>query len=795
MSEKRKISTSVRKLIKEKELCEFLNKLNDEEKFREYINTRFGITHIWGIGSLTTGNEKLTENELIHMLSYILAKFCNNTQSIIKDSGNKKQYEGKCIKYKGIIYNFNSPEQLHSQLERAFYETNFTKAYVRNKLIGELIYDWCESEKINITFDRNGLLNIFGVKEKNSKPVSIDLLLKDNKLISDYLFGLNEYFVYPNYRQKHLSIKTEELCTGWNLKNIIKHRHIESESTEERKEEYYEFFGKLSKDIISKAMKHPLYGYLFKEPEKHRKDIRELLKATVSATDAENITVAPPVGGLKNYVENYFTDNVGKKYNFSAYDLMYALGKIAEKCSCADNEEYSISHNGIKKICSEISSEDTESLMHKCKNGGWLEYTESGYKFITKTYRLLFLSVYSARKFNLSEAPLDVTVSEIIDMIFTYIPQYDSNNLVRVDDRYDDTVFFTSGLLLQLDERLKRRILQCMIEKSSDFSVKERSNQIGCIYILSYLLCEMPLMSNKTRGELFKATYGRTMYRLQYNEWLYIKSLSPFYAETAKKQLLSALETENGYIKEQPYFLLLLGLLPQSDMFPDKLYAAALLQKTTWVDIHSENQLGNIRKKIFSLLDSIDFSVSNEINSQSICDALTVHLLMYALSNTLEAFPGSAGDFSSELLRGDYGKNAEQILLKKAIFADYIIRRSNPIYCERYIYGDKDYSEEMYVPCGVYRICCSLSTLKNTGKFHSPLSVDENIFYSKCFVNEDYRYKFLMAAMLSYTDFFENADADVMDSLNNTLDSLSPDEFIPYDHVDLTSERLKKLKF
>lgn len=459
------------------------------------------------------------------------------------------------------------------------------------------------------------------------------------------------------------------------------------------------------------------------------------------------------------------------------------------------------------------------------------EKVKDKYTFKDECFRLLFNAKHISQEIN--ETTEDNLNNDIRRAIWGYLPKGRPQKgilvNVLIEDEYDKFLFFSTVLLLSLDSYKRNFFIYSLIENEVvNFDIQEREDnnqpinrikQIACIYLITNLLIENISIPGDLRKEMFKATYGRTMYSLQSNYLGALFSCSKFYTSEIERNINSVFEFKDGKAINQPYYLFLFGYYfyeyfqcreyffnehdgyQQNKTFKE----AAIIQYLSWsydgnVEIIEIILRGFkiLSKKLFSVVGDInddpygyhEFSTDFSSNIKEVMYkwAICGQLLCYALANYINKF-------GSDLDKSKIEEN-KKILFYVCVYSDYFIRKTNKKYEKA---DDVDDHKNLYLPCGSSRLICAIDYLSDrTGsKFNiEECVVINDIIYAdyKRWVqfeeskNSNTRYLVLLLKTLSKTRYIylRQDGCEFRSEIENAKKKLSDNEckFLPYDHIN-----------
>lgn len=559
--------------------------------------------------------------------------------------------------------------------------------------------------------------------------------------------------------------------------------------------------------LFDSAKHFPIFNHLFDEPYKNQQIIRTLLSLTVRK-NGENIILNSPLTNLINWsneiVSNYM------KHTEDSFETI--VKKIA---ACNDD----------------LLFEHLEDIFEK---------DNDKYKFKDDCFKLLFNAKYISQGIN--ETNDGSSNDDIKKAIWEYLPKEslkkDILENVLIEDEYDQFLFFSTVLLLSVDSYKRNSFIWSLIENEAvNFDVQEyeknqpinRIKQIASIYLITNLLIENISLPDKLRAEMFKATYGRTMYSLQSDYLVALLNCSKFYTSEIERNIKSVFEFNEGKAINQPYYLFLFGYYFY-EYFQNKEYffneldgyqqnetfkEAAIIQYLSWsydgsVEI---NKTIEIILRGFKILSEKLFSVVGDINEnpdgykEFLEDfpshtkkvmygwAICGQLLCYALANYINKF-------NPDLDKSKIQENKKN-LFYVCVYSDYFIRKTNT----NYVSADNvDDHKNLYLPCGSSRLICAIDHLL-FARTNSIFNIEKCVVINNIMYNDynrwiqfeksrdsNIRYLILLLKTLSKTNYIgaENDGSGFKEGCEftseikyaKTILSDNKCKFLPYDHIN-----------
>lgn len=530
--------------------------------------------------------------------------------------------------------------------------------------------------------------------------------------------------------------------------------------------------------IIKEAIKHPLISFLFQEKYEEQRELKKLLQITTVYNNKE-ASIDFAISNVVQNLTHMIIDIICPDIEISPYDFMIVLGRIAAMASSCENYYFDLENIdevfcGYQRYKNEIIQSITE---HASFNSDVKLFEKSGekYRFYTTYTRLVFHAIYLAHSYFFST---EINKDEIfLKKIFDLVKiSNERTDLIHIDNRFDYIILvgyvFITSLSLQEQESFIKYLCDC----SSDFSVKHRKEQIACIYILSYLLCEKMKLTTELRNNIFLKTYGKTSYNLQYLQWNMLCNTSKSYRceieERYEKSI--TLSKNKTFTEEQPYYFFLYDYVEKE--FP---YSAAFsLRKDTWEnDISAKNftdRAQEVLGKCYEIFNKCKTRTDMKL-------AYAVQALLYAIANFVNNGFVDPRNFFKDFLQ----TNIEKII-ELMFYSDYCIRKYNKYYSQEYYFSFSENSDEniaeqsfdMYLLCGAFRFVCSINLhpILNDSKYI--MSKEMKNDYRFWLKNEKGRYKMLMAYLVSHSDFDRNTIYEFIKGNHN--DNIA---FLPYDNL------------
>lgn len=742
------------------------------------------------------------ENKALKVIVHELKRFClsfdcdkNGRYGLeicieIRENGKKKVAS---IKYNNTIFYGHSNGCYIDAMPTNFIRIIENKGSVKKReflkqtayLFSVLLYGYSKENILTYPFDETFLSpnelcdKLFGFSRFpniGKRTTKVDLYNSNNtELQLKYIFGLD------NKSDNKQVLEAQKM---WYKQNI--------EFSLDKLEQ-------TASSLFDSAKHFPIFNHLFDEPYKNQQIIRTLLSLTVRK-NGENIILNSPLTNLINWsneiVSNYM------KHTEDSFETI--VKKIA---TCNDD----------------LLFEHLEDIFEK---------DNDKYKFKDDCFKLLFNAKYISQGIN--ETNEGGSNNDIKKAIWEYLPKEslkkDILENVLIEDEYDQFLFFSTVLLLSVDSYKRNSFIWSLIESEAvNFDVQEyeknqpinRIKQIASIYLITNLLIENISLPDKLRAEMFKATYGRTMYSLQSDYLVALLNCSKFYTSEIERNIKSVFDFNNGIAKNQPYYLFLYGfyfyncdsykcdVANYATFFPlgyeeDRTFKeAAVIQYLSWSyngGIEGKDIIKIILKGFDTLYEKLSKTTLDKFcdgrtdfsnNTKKIMYkwAISSNLLSYALSNFINKSNNKFYDtYKSKI------DEKREVIFAVCVYSDYFIRLTNPEYiCNGQ--NNVDDHTNLYLPCGASRLICAIDYLENykntkTKKFF----IDEKVIITqtvydnyKCWIQcekekGNIRYLALLLKLLSKTNYIKTFNDDISD-VEKLLEGQQC-RFLPYDYMD-----------
>ncbi len=649
---------------------------------------------------------------------------------------------------------------------------------------------------------------------------------------TDILFGFNQLQLatyYINRRFKQNGEIGEYAAERFYLRQVLKNKLCKIEFTEKERVEDIEDLSDwisqketaikaIAKKIIEKTNDNPLMSYLFKDKKRFLPEYLSLINARVDI-DTQEVVTDPLITTLTSDIQNMVRKYLKAKF-FTEKDFYDILGEFALNATKNSANNYSISLESLISDTNEITNKIKSAIKADIDSGkaDFIVKNENMYRFRLKHYRLFFAAIYKSNKFN----SMNGTPEKIAEKILCEVGFYkknppnlqektvenktDTGPIIKIPQhakmKFDSLVVYMNILFLNLRSPILYSLVDKLLLISDDFSVKNRPVQEAAIAIVSNLIYEKQLSLSDTDKKIILKIFGRNCYFFQLGAWTYIYNK---YKEYINDSINNALTLdENGYTKENPYYILLKGYVTptpstEKNKSTQTLFdLCCLVQSLTW---ESLNNATEIDESIISQLNDYIIEIHgkwfyNEWEDFPSKDPTLVYacdMLLYALADTTQ-------NKNIINLTTTAGKRLSTLhLIKITVICDYLNRKLSRPYNEKFgkekpLPETKKGSErkEVFLLCGPFRVTSNrdlLTYMESNGneRFLLPQDIYED--YKLWLSNESQdRYKILLIRLLLFcTDFFEKE--------NHKFGSFSKDiEFLEYDEInDIREEVIKAL--
>ncbi len=522
-------------------------------------------------------------------------------------------------------------------------------------------------------------------------------------------------------------------------------------------------------------------------------------------TTATSITFVPTVHALLAIIQNKLRLYCERK-EYTISDIIRFYGELS--LLAADTKSsHSFTSTQIDNVCVTLTRrcgsnsffhllelrDDIKNVSEKAPHGDFIEKGNNTFKFSIKPYRLIFHALALAEKANNST---DFSCEQAFDEMLQIgrLASTRPVDLVNLYNGYhDDLLIFSAAYICALDKLPKKAFIDYLLKLSNQFEIKNRTKQIAAIYILAYTLYEDESLTYAQRQEIFQQTYGTTSYQLQNIQWEMLDKQSSFYIHKIKDTYQSLFTNKSFYTDKQPFYFFYYHLYPKKhhthrneNTVQEYCHKAFSLRKEIWasLDDHKEKSTSDRIKQCIDLLNegisikeqffSTDISQIENIENNN-CGYLArtlaygIQAVLYAIANILNY---TNSDEASQL-----DNDASSQLLECLFFADYICRKSNLEY-RAYIENTPE-QNNLYLLCGAFRCVCALPPLKIVYQMPSFMKKEYALWLKK----EKNRYYYLLAYLLSLSDFFEEDEKKSLLNLNQLPESTDEIMFLPYDHL------------
>ncbi len=691
-------------------------------------------------------NDNRNNEEAINLFSHDFSKLLKNKAFRIKCGikGPEKISRGKTRD--DLQFSFNSK---HFLILNGNYSETIRRLFTANKPSSEQIdgflnilwvflcnikeYLSVEYENYSLCYSFNEIKNFFFANDEIVIARSIYNMISKNEKLNTNMADKANTLLFSATTTNQIK---EKLKNDW--KNInVDHCAIGIKD--------------MGMEILNLTINQPLLCFLLHEAINNfnLSDYIGLLQKIVFTND--KILKIKPVMTL--LVDNFTTAALSDCNNkpYTLYDYINVLGICAQLGERKNN--YSIDLNTISKDkkLELISIVEESSEVAKIRG--------NTFSFCTAYYRLIALAKYMAFKNVENTIALNILLNlpDFVDI------KDNSTNLIRIDDeKFDRLVVFAFAYVSSLSVQQQESFIRFLCEQSNNFSVEQRENQIKIIYALSYLLCESDslIISGELRKLIFKSTYGRTSYKLQYETWEFLKNKNTIFVEMVDEYFQKACDKSNP---AQPYFFFL---------YEKSQYRTFKWRKNTWAQNGNLPKAEEVKEEIKNMYIEANKSKTTVTSFELI---YAIQALLYCLANIYNR--GLSLNLDGETKRK---------LLEMMFICDFHLRSQNKYYSKDYFFNNGVSFEdwELVLLCGAFRLVCSYDFHQNESDIVFPQLEQKYIeSYQYWLANETGRYKALMAFLLTHSSNFYESES--MKAIQESLCSESQNsiKFLSYDHL------------
>ncbi len=777
-----------------KPICDFIELLKKENLLTKLEECReFKKLHIYS-SHKKISKENNPSEYYIPILEKILGQYACNTYY----NPDTSDYEFSFPKSdKPITVHEKNINHLFQPIRTRFVGKSKPQAETHDKikLIALAFYEWCHINDINeqlaeafSIYEDNVNDAIYALYRKLLDPRSLAEAATDKTYTAINLSPMDLLFGDLKLKNDKLNVNIRKYL---NNRNIVL-SDLDNPNSPRTDSDIYEELKEVAKQIMEEAFKYPTYRYL--QAKKDPTELRELLKISASY-NLGNISVVLPIEAIIKRITTWYNS---ERREYTLYTMFDIVGELAATASTNSNHLIDVA-----KLTAEVSLVNT--IYNDLSTGSvkWI----TNHKFTIRQYRLVFLGIGHALKYNRLRTAPEQIISDINKNFKKYIDE--PEQIIKSSDKasdentkestnnhttwsYDYILCFTCAMMCRLDDSIRIPLIEMLCAIADDFSPANRKWQVISIYILTYLLCEKCDMPQELRTKVFIATYGHNMYKLQHDSWQLIEASSSFYTAYARNSFEEAcVLIDNEYAAKQPDFFFLYGYLNEIDFEKfsrlytgnysvDSEYADMLLKHTAWAQAQSwflgnTGQEANLIEHLNALSDHLYKRLTATPDANIMKYVYAALYFCFAISNL----------FNRKIINDIYNIASPNTLLAITIHADYYNRRHNAVYNNlRYL----KLSNYMFLINAPIRVLCS-----NCFSAKSPviLNEEQQKYYTHWIYFETGRYKFLLHRLLSYTNFWANLSEDIQIALTNTFkNTFKETEFLPYDNMPETNEEL-----
>lgn len=522
---------------------------------------------------------------------------------------------------------------------------------------------------------------------------------------------------------------------------------------------------------------------------------RECISLDASSFARVDVRIEPIIGSAFRQFNAAYDPFLAESIrSYTKQDVVLFLAYLARKLS--DVPDHSCDKEQLQKYCiaysneSEIDLQTVKEIRKDAEAFRFIIKRKDQRKFQHKELRLVFLGIYEGYQENEriekddSEPKRDI-VGDAVRLLSMIQETDPMNNQIpeHFNWKYDNSSIFGCVFLNTLTYQKRKVFLEDLCRIAGDASVRNRRIQEKAIALLSYYLVESEQMTGKQREQIFRAAYGRDMYRIQEYLWEYLRDNYPFYKKTVFENLKLACRFDENriYALQDPNYIFLgWDTNDKSDIHEEFLRECCIIQHRSWFGNPDKVwDYEEVFEKINNAAAKLETAIAGKDSSDDILFyTYGMNLLLLSLSNVTlrssDAHYMMKNDVKDKII-----KNCD-ILIKAAILCDYLTRKYNRTYntCD-----PKHWKTDLYLLSGGIRFLCVYHGILNKKeKFpinNTVVCGDYRNWYEK----ESGRWKVLMTRLLSYTDFFDKTEVKVLGK-NEYVNG----DFLEYDHLPETHD-------
>lgn len=657
------------------------------------------------------------------------------------------------------------------------------------------------------------------------------------------------------------STDTIEISISSNRKKDFEDREDESDTDKKYKEEYKKIKGlfsphfKAQKEYLTNAARmivdevnhQPLVNYLFQKLKETQQtsyliEYRELVNSIVKYKKDGQLTVYPPVSTLIEQIHNGIKKYTSDKF-FNERDVYEILGELA--LAATQNSTYHIPLDKFQETNDSFRNKILQQIKKDINNQKFRWITcidDQHYRFTLKYYRLIFTARKKSEQYNAEFISQNKSIAVICQSILDEmrLRPLQKNDNIDIEDtcesshtewKFDSLVVYGTALLLLSPTSIMYHMIDELRKIAQNFSIhnQNRKRQESAINLICNLLCEKHNLLPEYQENMFRDTYGKSIYHFQIAAWHHLSGISEpnmtfsSYTDLVYKSIEKAcrLRDDHKYANAAPYYILLKGYIEdnsrceeykQFDTSEDStkyLYDCCKIQSKIW-NINqtlSEEEKAQEIINIIKLLRTANEVFRNWINPEKTqythhTDLMATdtyplawvygcNMALYALAD-IEREKHEKSLFERIHLNKASVPFSERDFIETIVLCDYFNRKLSFNYDIEYD-SNNCTANNVFLLCGSFRITSidSIITEISISPNRFTLTKSQKEDYKRWLDNESTgtRYKVLLTRyLLICTDYYDK-DTPITLSVDDFEDG-----FLEYDSISQSDvSELKKI--